>query len=126
MAFKVKDAIRFKKGLDEADQKKWTEIANKALAKLAKKKVPILEAEQTAVKQANAMFGDKTKSMKFKELAKTNICVMLAEAGNTGEMQLILPTGTTHDGWYGQLIFTENFMKAMVKNQEVLKNKHCR
>lgn len=122
MSFKVKDANRFKKGLDEADQKKWADVANKALSKLTRKKVPLLEAEQTAIRQANAMFGDKQKVMKFKEMEDTTISIMLADAKASDDMQLILPTGTTFSRWYGALMFTENFMKAMVKNSEVLKS----
>lgn len=122
MAFKISDANRFKKGLDAEDQKKWAEIANKALSKQLRKKVSLLEAEQIAIVQANASFGDKLKIIKFKDLKETTINIMLVEAGSSDEMQLILPTGTIFSDWYGTLMFTENFMKAMVKNQSVLKN----
>ncbi len=121
MPWKVKDVEKFKKGLSDEEKKEWVSIANKALTSLKKKGKPILEAEVTAIRKANSMFGDKVKAMKFSDMSDTTIELTLSEAG-TEELQLVLPTGTTYSDWYGELIFTETFMKEMAKNSDRLKN----
>jgi phage I-like protein len=119
---KIKDVERFKKGLNDTQKKEYVQIVSAETSRLLKEGRPALEAEGRAIQKANSMFGDTAKAMHYSEFESTNIIVTLAEAGTSEDKQLVLPTGTTYDAWYGELIFTENFMKEMVKNQDRLKN----
>lgn len=122
MPWTTSDVERFKKGLSDKEKKEWAKIANATLASQLKKGTKELEAEIIAIKKANSMFGGKARAMKYSDLEHTEVKLVLAEAGTDGEYQLVLPRGTTYDSWYGELIFTNTFMKEMVKNQNRLKN----
>lgn len=122
---KISEVDKFKKGLNDKQKKEYVQIVKAEETRLNKEGIGELRAEILAIRKANAMFGDKSKSMEYSELESTQMHIVLSEASpeasKANDFQLVLPIGTTYDDWYGQLIFTTKFMKAMVSNQDSLK-----
>jgi phage I-like protein len=132
MPWKEKDAKKFKKDIADGDCKKWASVANNALKQCQEAGGKLLECETQAIKIANAKFEDtkltdevllqfKDGQKAFVEKTKTEPAQILLAAvaddveGSDG-YQLVLPVGRFFLSYYGEVIFTESFMDAMVAN----------
>lgn len=126
MPWTVDDVDRFKKGLTATQKKRWVKVANSAYERCAEEgEKTNLDCEVSAIRIANAKFSDNAFSVnenicpafpginfkKFKEVA-------LQEAEVTDEFQMVLPVGLFYSKWYGEIIITENYCKALVENWE--------
>lgn len=128
MPFKIADVDKHKKGLSDANKKKWVQIANGILSSCSKTGKDILRCEVTAIRTANGTFSDDPKTaLEYSESVnplnledhESALELSLSEIDDD-EYQLVFPIGTFLTGKYGEVNITRTYVDMMVKHWKKL------
>lgn len=109
MPWTVKDVDKHKKGLTDAQKKRWVEVANSARTACLKKGKPESECDASAIRQANGVVGntDMNFSIHTVEIEEAYTVVV---AQHQGKKHLVIPVTMmvegVHNGSHGPLLHT--------------------
>lgn len=106
MPWTVKDVDKHKKGLTDAQKKRWVEVANSARAACLKKGKPENECDASAIKQANGVVGNNEIRFTLHD-AKVEEAYSVREETHQGRTHLVIPVTMmvegVHNGSHGPL-----------------------